>query len=148
MYQKVILIGRLGKKTIRYTKEKKAVSQYSLATTKSVLNEETNVWDEKTEWHRLVSFGAIAEHVEANLQSGDVLRIEGELRTRSWRGDDGNDRYVTEIVVDGYPQKLPRYYKERDGTLQQPQQPQQPQSTHNSYQEAKNGITGNYVPQL
>ena len=63
MYQKVILIGRVGQKQLGYTKTQKPVAQYSLATTKSFKDKQTGDWNEHTEWHRLVSFNQCAEHV-------------------------------------------------------------------------------------
>lgn len=131
MYQKVILIGRVGQKQLGYTKTQKPVAQYSLATTRSVKDKQTGQWTEYTEWHRLVSFNQCAEHVNSKLEPGDLLQVEGELRTRKWQDQNGIDRYTTEIVVNDFPKKLPRYYN-RDGQAApanqqaQQRQPSQP----------------------
>lgn len=130
MYQKVILIGRVGQKQLGYTKTQKPVAQYSLATTRSFKDKQTGQWNELTEWHRLVSFNQCAEHVDGKLEPGDLIQVEGELRTRKWQDKNGIDRYTTEIVVNDFPRKLPRYYN-RDGQAapaqQAPQrQPSQP----------------------
>ena len=100
MYQKVILIGRVGQKQLGYTKTQKPVAQYSLATTKSFKDKQTGDWNEHTEWHRLVSFNQCAEHVNNKLEPGDLIQVEGELRTRKWQDKGGQDRYTTEIVAD------------------------------------------------
>jgi single-strand DNA-binding protein len=125
MYQKVILIGRVGQKQLGYTKTQKPVAQYSLATTKSFKDKQTGDWNEHTEWHRLVSFNQCAEHVNNKLEPGDLIQVEGELRTRKWQDQSGTDRYTTEIVVNDFPKKLPRYYN-RDGQAA-PAQQQAPQ---------------------
>lgn len=125
MYQIVILIGRIGQKKLGYTKTQKPVAQYSLATTKFVKDKQTGDWNEDTEWHRLVSFNQCAEHVNNKLEPGDLIQVEGELRTRKWQDPSGTDRYTTEIVVNDFPKKLPRYYN-RDGQAA-PAQPQAPQ---------------------
>ncbi|QFT57096.1 single-stranded DNA-binding protein [Microbulbifer sp. THAF38] len=121
MYQKVILIGRIGQKNSSYTKTQKPVAQYSLATTKSIKDKQTGDWNEHTEWHRLVSFNRCAEHVNNKLESGDLIQVEGELRTRKWQDQNGSDRYTTEIVVYDFPKKLPRYFH-RDGLSASAQQ--------------------------
>ena len=55
---------------------------------------------ERTEWHRVVFFGKIAEVVKQYLHKGSKIYVEGKLRTRKWQGQDGQDRYTTEVVVD------------------------------------------------
>ncbi|WP_444928270.1 single-stranded DNA-binding protein (plasmid) [Microbulbifer sp. TRSA002] len=126
MYQIVFLIGRVGQKQFGYTKSHhKPVLNYSLATTKSKMNKKTGNWDEETEWHRLVSFNQCAEHVNDKLEPGDVIQVEGELRTRKWQDQSGTDHFTTETVVNDFPKELPRYYKQ-DGqaALAQKQAPQ------------------------
>ena len=102
MYQKVILIGRVGQKQLGYTKTQKPVAQYSLATTKSFKDKQTGDWNEHTEWHRLVSFNQCAEHVNNKLEPGDLIQVEGELRTRKWQDQSGVEKYTTEIVLQRY----------------------------------------------
>lgn len=125
MYQIVILIGRIGQKKLGYTKTQKPVAQYSLATTRSFKDKQTGDWNEDTEWHRLVSFNQCAEHVNNKLEPGDLIQVEGELRTRKWQDPSGTDRYTTEIVVNDFPKKLPRYYNQNGQAA--PAQPQAPQ---------------------
>ena len=144
MFQKVELIGRLGQKDVRSTPNGKQVVSYSIATTKSFKDKETQQWKENTEWHRCVSFNKVAEHIGMNVEPGDLLLIEGELRTRKWQTNSGEDRYTTEIVVNVFPRKLPKYFT-KNGSQQaapapQASQPQasQPQAPQNqpSNQEA------------
>lgn len=116
MYQKVILLGRIGQKELRATQNGTPVAQYSLATTKSFKDKQSGVWNEHTEWHRIVSFNQCAEHVHSKLEPGDLIQVEGELRTRKWQDKSGTDRYTTEIIVNEFPKKLPRYYN-RDGQV-------------------------------
>lgn len=110
MYQKIILIGRVGHKKMSVTKNAhKPVVQYSLATTKST-QDKSGSWVEHTEWHRLVSFSKCAEHVNSKLEPGDLIQVEGEVRARSWQDSQGNNRYITEIVVFDFPKKLPKFF--------------------------------------
>jgi len=93
----VILIGNLGKDPDIMTFEngvKKA--SFSLATTESYKDKEGN-WVETTEWHNIVLWRWLAEK---NLVKGDQVYIEGKLKSRSWDDNDGNKRYITEIVAD------------------------------------------------
>ena len=97
---KVILIGNLGNDPeTRYTAGGAAVANVSLATTDSWKDKETGEQQDRTEWHRLVFFGRLAEIVSEYLHKGSQIYIEGRLQTRKWQDKDGNDRYTTEIVA-------------------------------------------------
>ncbi|MEX2482869.1 MAG: single-stranded DNA-binding protein [Gammaproteobacteria bacterium] len=97
---KVMLIGNLGADPeIRYTAKGSAVANVNLATAESWRDRETNEQQERTEWHRLVFFGRLAEIVGEYLHKGSQVYVEGRLQTRKWQDRDGNDRYTTEIVV-------------------------------------------------
>lgn len=140
MLNKAQLIGRLGQKDVRSTPSGNQVVSYSIATTKSLKDKETGQWKEITEWHRCVSFNKTAEHIGMNVEPGDLLFLEGELRTRKWQTQSGEDRYTTEIVVNDFPRKLPKYFS-KNGTQQAaPTSPaqQQPQTSTNqpAHQEA------------
>jgi single-strand DNA-binding protein len=117
MYQLLILIGRVGQKKAGTTKNGTNVISYSVATQKSILNKDTQVWDEFTEWHNCVSFGKAAEHINEKVEVGDLIKIQGELRTRKWQDQRGTDQYTTEIVVNDFPMKMPRYWS-KDGGMQ------------------------------
>ena len=97
---KVILIGNLGNDPdVRYTSGGAAVANISLATTDSWRDKETGEQQDRTEWHRIVFFGRLAEIVAEYLKKGSQIYIEGRLQTRKWQDKDGNDRYTTEIVA-------------------------------------------------
>lgn len=98
---KVILIGNLGADPeTRYTPNGAAVSNLSLATDESYKDRQTGQLVPKTEWHRVVMFGKIAEVAGQYLRKGSKIYIEGKLQTRKWQNKDGQDVYTTEVVVD------------------------------------------------
>tara|TARA_R110001583_G_scaffold138016_1_gene289610 strand:- start:45 stop:509 length:465 start_codon:yes stop_codon:yes gene_type:complete len=131
MLNKTQLIGRLGQKNVRSTPNGMQVVSYSIATTKSLKDRETGEWKENTEWHRCVSFNKTAEHIGMNVEPGDLLFLEGELRTRKWQTQSGEDRYTTEIVVNDFPRKLPKYFS-KNGSQQAAPTPQPQQQAHAS----------------
>jgi single-strand DNA-binding protein len=97
---KVILIGHLGQDPeVRHMPSGDAVANVSLATSESWKNK-AGEKQEKTEWHKVVFFGKLAEIVKQYLHKGSKIYVEGKLRTRKWQGQDGQDRYTTEVVVD------------------------------------------------
>ena len=96
---KVILVGNLGQKPeMRYTATQSAVANLSVATTESWKDKETGEMKDKTEWHRVVYFGKLAEIVEKYLDKGSKVYVEGKLQTRKWQDKSGADRWTTEIV--------------------------------------------------
>lgn len=97
---KVILIGNLGNDPdIRYTAGGAAVANISLATAESWRDKESGEQQERTEWHRIVFFGRLAEIVGEYLRKGSQVYVEGRLQTRKWQDKEGIDRYSTEIVA-------------------------------------------------
>lgn len=98
---KVILIGNVGgDPETRYMPNGNAVTNITLATSESWKDKQTGQQQERTEWHRVVFFGRLAEIAGEYLRKGSQVYVEGALRTRKWQGQDGQDRYTTEIVVD------------------------------------------------
>ena len=96
---KVILVGNLGQKPeMRYTATQTAVANISIATTESWKDKESGENRDKTEWHRVVFFGNLAEIAEKYLDKGSSVYVEGKIQTRKWQDKDGNDRWTTEIV--------------------------------------------------
>ena len=96
---KVILIGNLGNDPdVRYTSGGSPVANVSLATSETWRDKETGDQQERTEWHRVVFFGRLAEIVSEYLRKGSKVYVEGRLQTRKWQDRDGNDRYTTEVV--------------------------------------------------
>ncbi len=97
---KVILVGNLGQDPeIRYMPNGGAVTNITLATSESWRDKQTGEQKEKTEWHRVVLFGKLAEIAGEYLRKGSQIYIEGSLQTRKWQDQGGQDRYTTEIVV-------------------------------------------------
>ena len=96
---KVILVGNLGQKPeMRYTATQSAVANLSVATTESWKDKESGEMRDKTEWHRVVYFGKLAEIAEQYLDKGSKVYVEGKLQTRKWQDQAGNDRYTTEVL--------------------------------------------------
>ncbi len=96
---KVILVGNLGNDPeVRYTPGGAAVTTISVATTENWKDKEGNR-QEKTEWHRVVFFGRLAEIAGEYLKKGRQVYVEGKLRTNKWQDQSGNDRYTTEILA-------------------------------------------------
>ncbi|WP_373001535.1 single-stranded DNA-binding protein [Marinobacter sp.] len=98
---KVILIGNLGQDPdTRYTPNGNAVVNLNLATDESYKDRQTGQLVPKTEWHRVVLFGKVAEVAGQYLRKGSKVYIEGKLQTRKWQNKEGQDVYTTEVVVD------------------------------------------------
>ncbi len=96
---KVILVGNLGQKPeMRYTATQTAVANLSIATSESWKDKETGENRDKTEWHRVVFFGNLAEIAEKYLDKGSSVYVEGKIQTRKWQDKDGNDKYTTEVL--------------------------------------------------
>lgn len=99
MVNKVILIGRLGADPeVRYTQEGAMVTNFRLATDEQ-WRDKSGERVQRTEWHRIVTFGKLAEICGNYLAKGRLVYIEGRVQTRSWDDRDGNKRYTTEIVA-------------------------------------------------
>ncbi|GEM75935.1 single-stranded DNA-binding protein [Vibrio sagamiensis] len=100
---KVILVGNLGNDPeIRYMPSGGAVANITIATSESWRDKATGEQREKTEWHRVALFGKLAEVAGEYLRKGSQVYIEGQLQTRKWQDQSGQDRYTTEVVVQGY----------------------------------------------
>ncbi len=97
---KVILIGNLGQNPeTRYTSNGNTVTNLNIATSEIWKDKNTGKNKEKTEWHKVVLFGKLAEIAAEYLNKGSQIYIEGSLKTKKWQDKHGNDRYTTEIVV-------------------------------------------------
>lgn len=119
---KVILVGHIGSMEIKSFDGQngpRKCATFSLATTERYKDRSGNIVN-NTEWHNIVSWNH-AELCEKYVQKGSQLYIEGKLRTRSWEDQQGNKRYVTEILAD----KIELLGK-KDNNQQQPQQSQTP----------------------
>ncbi len=97
---KVILVGNLGKDPeVRYSPNGSAVANVTIATSESWKDKTSGEKQERTEWHRIVFFGRLAEIAGEYLKKGAQIYVEGRLQTRKWQDKDGKDRYTTEIVA-------------------------------------------------
>ena len=94
------IIGHLGRDPeVRYTPDGTAVDYLAVATNETWRDKDGEK-QERTEWHRVVLFGKVAEIAAQFLKKGSLVYLQGRLQTRKWQGDDGQDRYTTEIVAD------------------------------------------------
>lgn len=99
MINKIILVGRLGKDPeVRYTQDGAMVTTFNLATDENWKDKSGEKF-QKTEWHRIVTFGKLAEICGNYLVKGKLVYIEGRIQTRSWDDKDGVKRFTTEIVA-------------------------------------------------
>jgi len=101
---KVILVGTLGKDPeVKYAANGNAIANVSVATSEQWNDKSTGQKQEKTEWHRVVIFGKLAEIAGQYLTKGSQVYFEGKLQTRKWQDQaSGQDRYSTEVVIDGF----------------------------------------------
>ena len=98
---KVIIVGNLGQDPdTRYMPSGAAVTNFTVATNESWKDKQTGEQKERTEWHKVAMFGRLAEIAAEYLRKGSQVYVEGKLRTRKWQGQDGQDRYTTEIIAD------------------------------------------------
>ncbi|MEO5368172.1 MAG: single-stranded DNA-binding protein [Magnetococcus sp. WYHC-3] len=103
---KVQLIGNLGQDPeVRFTQNGKPVANLSLATSDS-WNDQQGQKQERTEWHRVVIFGKLAEIAQNYLRKGSKVYIEGSLQTRKWTDQQGQDRYTTEVVCNPFNSQM------------------------------------------
>lgn len=102
MYNKVTLIGNLGKKPeIRTLDNGVVVCRFPIATTETYKNRKSGKKTNHTEWHTIVLWRGLAEVAEKYLKKGDLILIEGRIRYRSWEDkESGQKRYITEILAD------------------------------------------------
>ena len=100
---KVIILGNLGQDPeVRFMPNGSAVANITVATSESWKDKQTGEPKEKTEWHSVSLFGKLAEVAGEYLKKGSKVYIEGQLQTRKWQNQQGQDQYKTEVVVQGY----------------------------------------------
>lgn len=121
---KVILVGNLGRDPeIRHTNDGKPIANLSIATSESWRDRTSGEKREKTEWHRVVIFDEkICEVAQKYLTKGKTVYLEGQLATRKWTDQQGNDKYSTEVVLQRFSGKLTMLGGKSDGG--QPVDPQ------------------------
>ena len=105
---KVILVGNLGRDPdVRYAQSGSKIVNLSVATSESWKDRESGDRREKTEWHRVVIFNdRLADVAEQYLRKGSKVYLEGQLQTRKWTGNDGIEKYTTEVVLQRYRGEL------------------------------------------
>src|SRR3954467_3798548 len=105
---KVILVGNLGKDPeVRRMQDGRPVVNMSVATSESWRDKATGERKEKTEWHRVVIFNeGLAKVAEQYLKKGAKVYLEGQLQTRKWQDQQGQDKYTTEVVLQGFNSAL------------------------------------------
>lgn len=97
---RVILVGNLGQDPeIRYMPNGNTVANFSVATSESWKDKQTGEQKDRTEWHRVVVFGKLAEIAGEYVKKGTQIYLEGQLQTRKWQDQSGADRYTTEVVI-------------------------------------------------
>jgi single-strand DNA-binding protein len=100
---RVILVGRVGKdpEVTVMPKSGQQLAKFSLATNEGYYDKNSNAWkDLPTEWHNIVAWGLLAQKAEKSLGKGDMVLVEGKIRTRKWQDKNGQDRFTTEINAD------------------------------------------------
>lgn len=115
---KVTLIGNLGADPeIRRTQDGRPIANLNIATSEIWRDKNSGERKEKTEWHRVVIFNeALCKVVEQYVKKGDKVYIEGQLQTRKWQDNHGQDRYSTEVVLQGYSATLVMLSGKREGS--------------------------------
>lgn len=104
---KAILVGHVGKDPVIKTfSSGDKVANFSIATSDSWRDKNTGERKEKTDWHNVAVFGNLAEVVEKYVRKGSKLYVEGKLQTRKWQDQSGQDKYTTEIVLQGFNASL------------------------------------------
>jgi single-strand DNA-binding protein len=97
MYNKVVLIGNLGKDPeVRHLESGSSVARLTLATNESYKDKDGN-WQNLTEWHNVVAWRSLAENAERTMKKGSMVFVEGKLKTRAYKDPNGVEKYVTEI---------------------------------------------------
>ena len=123
---KVFILGNVGKDPeTRFLPNGGAVTNLTIATSESWKDKQTGEQKEKTEWHRVVIFGKLAEIAGEYVKKGSKLYIEGALQTRKWTNQQGQDQYTTEIVLQGFGGVMQMLDGKPQGQQSAPQQQQQ-----------------------
>ena len=144
---KAIIVGTLGRDPeVKYTANGSAVVNLSVVTNEVWKDKNTGENVEKAEWHRIVIFGKLAEIAAQYLKKGQQVYFEGKIQTRKWQGQDGQDRYTTEIVANEMQMLDSRGGAgdfggaQQGGGYQSQPQPQQQQAPQQQAASAGNGF--------
>ena len=131
---KVILVGNVGKDPeIRSTQGGMKIANLSIATSESWKDKSSGERKEKVEWHRVVCFNEnLTKIIESYVTKGSKIYIEGALQTRKWTDKDGNDKYSTEIVLQGFNGTLTLLSSKADGGSARDDDDEQPRQQSKS----------------
>ncbi|TMO16768.1 single-stranded DNA-binding protein [Pseudoalteromonas sp. S326] len=153
---RAILIGNLGEDPdVRYMPNGNPVAKISLATSESYKDKNTGQMVDKTEWHRVIFFGKLAEIAGEYCRKGSQIYVEGKLQTRKWTDQQGREKYTTEIVVDGFTGQMQMLGQKQQGQANNTQgaqqqggygqnnQGQQNNQGNNNYGNSNNNYQGN-----
>ena len=144
---KVVVLGNVGQDPeVRYSPSGMCFCNLSVATSESWKDKQTGERKERTEWHRVVLQGKLAEIAGEYVKKGSQVYFEGKLQTRKWQGQDGQDKYTTEIIVDSFSGVMqliggkqqpsqPAQQQQQQGGYSRPQKQHQPQSATTVYNE-------------
>ena len=145
---KVTILGNVGKDPeTRFMPNGGAVTNLTMATSESWKDKQTGEAKDKTEWHRVVIFGKLAEIAGEYVKKGSKLYIEGALQTRKWTNKEGQDQYTTEIVLQGFGGVMQMLDGKPQGTQQAAPQAQGGYSQQAPQQQAQGGFGGQQAPQ-
>lgn len=136
---KAIILGNVGQDPeVRFLPNGNPVANLSVATSEAWTDKQSGQKQERTEWHRVVAFNKLAEIIQQYVKKGSKIYIEGKIQTRKWQGQDGQDRYSTEIVASDMQMLDSRQggQQPQQGYQQPQQQYQQPQQQQ-TYQHAQ-----------
>ena len=143
---KVIIIGNLGKDPeVKFMPNGSAVANITVATSESWKDKQTGEQKEKTEWHRVVMFGKLAEIAGEYLKKGSKVYLEGSLQTRKWQNQEGKDQYTTEIVLQGFNGVMQMLDGKSGAPVNQGQQQQAP--AQGGFQQQAPQQQGGFAPQ-
>lgn len=125
---KVVVLGNVGQDPeVRYSPSGMCFCNLSVATSESWKDKQTGERKERTEWHRVVLQGKLAEIAGEYVKNGSQVYFEGKLQTRKWQGQDGQDKYTTEIIVDSFSGVMQLLGGKQQQPSQHAQQQQQQQ---------------------
>lgn len=146
---KVILVGNLGKDPeTRYAPSGDQITNITVATTDKWKDKATGEQRDATEWHRVVFFGKLAEIAGQYLKKGSQVYIEGRLKTRKWQGQDGQDRYTTEINADSLQMLGKKEGSDDPGRDNRQPKPAQPKAPETNPHEYGGGALGDFIDDI
>lgn len=142
---KVIIVGNLGNDPdVKYAANGNCITNISVATSESYKDKNTGQNVDKTEWHRVVFFGKLAEIAGEYLRKGSQIYIEGKLKTTKYTDNNGVEKYSTDIVVDGFDGKMQMLGGAQQQGGQQQSQSGQSQGGYNQQQAPQSAPQGGY----